>query len=149
MQIINILVIDDNRGFSQLLKTALRTDPRHKGFLYNVQISHCKEEGFIKALCFPFDLILLDCDLVKRDKETETLRLVSTLTPLIFMSEKSEMRDVENAFLEKPIRPSRLHASIHKLLVMKKYKANFSNKGAPWPTHVDESRTSSWVLSLR
>lgn len=114
-----ILLAEDDPNISVISKMTLETLGGHQVFAVDNG-----EDAFNKALNESFDVILLDEMMPKMNgiKVCKELRLKKIMTPIIFLSAKSQLSDVEvfeaigTGFIPKPFDPMTLNAKILEIL---------------------------------
>lgn len=114
-----ILLAEDDPNISTISKMTLEALGGHE-----VHTVDNGEDAFNKAMADTFDVILLDEMMPKMNgiKVCKELRARKIKTPIIFLSAKSQLTDVEifeaigTGFIPKPFDPMTLNAKILKIL---------------------------------
>jgi two-component system alkaline phosphatase synthesis response regulator PhoP len=116
---LKILLAEDDPNISTISKMTLEALGGHE-----VHTVDNGEDAFNKAMEDTFDVILLDEMMPKMNgiKVCKELRARKVKTPIIFLSAKSQLTDVEifeaigTGFIPKPFDPMTLNAKILKIL---------------------------------
>lgn len=114
-----ILLAEDDPNIATISKITLETLGGHE-----VHLVDNGEEAYNRALKETFDVILLDEMMPKMNgiKVCKELRIKKVQTPIIFLSAKSQLTDVEifetigTGFIPKPFDPMTLNSKITKIL---------------------------------
>lgn len=114
-----ILLAEDDPNISTISKMTLEALGGHE-----VHAVDNGEDAFNKAIAESFDVILLDEMMPKMNgiKVCKELRARKVMTPIIFLSAKSQLTDVEifeavgTGFIPKPFDPMTLNTKILQIL---------------------------------
>ncbi len=117
--ILKILLAEDDPNISTISKITLEALGGHQVFTVDNG-----EDAYNRALSESFDVILLDEMMPKMNgiKVCKELRAKKVKTPIIFLSAKSQLTDIEifeaigNGFIPKPFDPMTLNSRILKIL---------------------------------
>src|SRR6185436_1097534 len=118
-----ILIIEDEKKLSDLLKTALTSER------YTVDTAYDGEEGFEKALANAYKVIILDIMLPKKDgfEVCRELRARNIHTPIIMLTARETIADRVTGldvgaddYLTKPFSMDELFARIRAVLRRRK-----------------------------
>jgi two-component system, OmpR family, copper resistance phosphate regulon response regulator CusR len=84
-----ILIVEDEEKMARALRTGLEGDE------FSVSIAHTGEEGFFLASTEPFDLVILDLMLPRRDglEVLAALRQRNVNVPVLILTSKDTVRD--------------------------------------------------------
>ncbi len=114
-----ILIVDDDRNLCEIIKRGLEEEA------YAVDCVHDGEEGLFYAECNPYDLIILDIMMPKKDglSVCNDLRVKKINTPILFLTAKDTVEDRVKGlntgaddYLIKPFAFSELVARVRALL---------------------------------
>lgn len=114
-----ILVVEDEKKLARFIKKALTEDA------HAVDIVHDGEEGLQQATSAPYDLIILDIFLPRRDglSVLQELRLQKVATPVLILSARGQTQDRVRGldlgaddYLAKPFALDELRARVRALL---------------------------------
>jgi len=115
----HILIVEDEEKMARALRTGLEADE------FSVSVAHTGEDGFFLASTQPFDLMILDLMLPRRDgiEVLAALRQKNINVPVLILTSKDTVRDRVRGldagaddYLVKPFAFSELLARIRALL---------------------------------
>jgi two-component system, OmpR family, copper resistance phosphate regulon response regulator CusR len=116
---VRILIVEDEEKMAKALRTGLEADQ------FSVSVAHTGEDGFFLASTEPFDLLILDLMLPRRDgmEVLAALRQRSISTPVLILTSKDTVQDRVRGldagaddYLVKPFAFSELLARVRALL---------------------------------
>lgn len=115
----HILIIEDEEKMAKALRTGLEADQ------FSVSVAHSGEDGFFLASTEPFDLVILDLMLPRRDglEVLAALRQKNIFVPVLILTSKDTVKDRVRGleagaddYLVKPFAFSELLARIRAIL---------------------------------
>jgi two-component system copper resistance phosphate regulon response regulator CusR len=116
---VRILIVEDEEKMAKALRTGLEADQ------FSVSVAHTGEDGFFLASTEPFDLLILDLMLPRRDgmEVLAALRKKNLSMPVLILTSRDTVRDRVRGlnagaddYLVKPFAFSELLARIRALL---------------------------------
>ena len=116
---VRILIVEDEEKMAKALRTGLEADE------FSVSVAHTGEDGFFLASTEPFDLVILDLMLPRRDgmEVLAALRQKNISVPVLILTSKDTVKDRVRGldagaddYLVKPFAFSELLARIRALL---------------------------------
>jgi DNA-binding response OmpR family regulator len=116
---VHILIIEDEEKMAKALRTGLEADQ------FSVSVAHSGEDGFFLASTEPFDLVILDLMLPRRDglEVLAALRQKNIFVPVLILTSKDTVKDRVRGleagaddYLVKPFAFSELLARIRAIL---------------------------------